>query len=759
MSETVYSVVGKRLPRVDAVEKVTGVAKYGADLNLPGMLYGEFLRSPHSHAKIIRIDTRKAERLRGVKAIITPANLSMVASLATEDSVHGMAIAQDLFAVDTVRYQGEKLAVVAATDPDIAEDAVSLIEVEYEVLPPVFDVVEAIQPGAPRIHDHVEPVRCTDGDALHKLTGIQKEWLFNIANETHIHHGDVEKGFAEADEIFEDVYRVPRVHQTYIEPHAVVASVDPSGRVTVWTSTQGIFAIRAGVSSSLGIPMSKINVIGSTIGGGFGGKFGMLVHPYAVLLSQRTGKPVKIVMSREEEFLDGRPAPGALMWVKTGVQRDGTMTARQSFSLWDTGSVSGAGAGAMMRIRGVYKIQNIKVDGFGVYTHQPGPSAYRAPSAPQAAFASEAQLDRIAHELGIDPVDLRLKNMAEDGDSLGGGRLLTKVAFKETLRKVAEHVDWWNRKREPNRGWGVAVGEWTNGAGPAGTCISIQEDGTVKVFSGLMDITGTDTAMSQIAAETLGVPYEDVTVVRGDTDSVPYMTGSGGSVVTFSAGNAVKRAAEDARRRVLTLASEHLGVPVERLTIAQRNVSVTNDPGRSITLAELGQASLRTTGGPIVGNGTFANEPSHPVIAAQIAHVEVDPETGDVTILRFAGSLDCGFAINPVQVEGQMEGGAVQGLSWGLMEEMKYGGHGNLNPHLLDYRIPTALDLPKLESLIVEAGSEHGPFGVKGVGEPPIIPTIATMASAIADAIGVRINEAPMTPERIVMALKKRNGR
>lgn len=743
-----YAVVGKSVPRVDAVEKVTGEAKYGVDVNLPGMLYGKFLRSPYHHARLLHIDTSQAERLPGVKAVITGTSLSAGQSLTTDDTAHGRKVAQDLFALTKVRYQGEKIAAVAAIDPDIAEDAVSLITVEYELLPPVLDVLEAMQPDAPLVFEDAEPVK-----------GPHGELLYNVGEQAHGDWGDVEKAFQAADLIVEGTYTASRVHQTYMEPHGVVADVDSSGRVTCWTSTQGIFAIRSGLSSSLGIPISRINVIGMTIGGGFGGKFGMLVHPYAVLLSQRSGRPVKIVLSREEEFLDGRPAPGLRIWIKTAAKKDGTIIGRQAIAYWDSGASPGAGCGMTGRIRGVYNIPNIKYDAYGIYTNKPGPAAYRAPSSPQVAFASEAQLDQVARELNIDPVDLRLKNMLETGSPTLSGGNMPSVAFKETLKAVADHVGWYHRKKGPNEGWGVAVGEWTNGAGPGGAVISIHEDGIVRISYGMVDLTGTDTAMAQIAAEVLGVPFDQVVIHRGDTDSVPYAPGSGGSLVTFSMGNTVIAAAADARRRIFELAAAPLDTGADNLELRDGKVCVKGDPDRSMTLVEVANASFHSTGGPIVGRGGFANKPSGPVISAQIAHLKVDPETGNYRILRYAGSLDVGKAINPMAVEGQMEGGAAQSISWGMMEEMKYNQDRNLNPSLLDYQIPTTLDLPpKIESIIVESPIETGPFGAKGIGEPPIIPALAALSNAVYDAIGVRLTDAPITPERIVQALR-RNGK
>ncbi|MCS6859655.1 MAG: xanthine dehydrogenase family protein molybdopterin-binding subunit [Abditibacteriales bacterium] len=753
---SVYKVIGKPVPRIDAREKVTGAAKYSADINLPGQLWGKFLRSPYSHARIKRIDTSKAEKLPGVRAVITAATLGG-ASAETEDTVHGFKVSQELFASDKVYYQGEKIAAVAAEDPGIAEDAIDLIEVEYEPLPAVFDVMEAIKPDAPRVRDDAKEV-----DALMPDGTTQR--IYNIVQEQHFNFGDVEQGFKESDLVVEDWFHIPRVHQMYLEPHAVLAVVEPTGKVNVWTSTQSIFAMRSGIASSLGLDPADVNVIGTTIGGGFGAKFGTLLHPHAVLLAKITGRPVKIVYSREEEFLDGRPAPGLVIWLKTGAKKDGTLVARQAIAFWDAGCVGGASVGQTGRIAGWYKIPHVKWDAYGVHTNKPGTAAYRAPGAPQTTFASEVQLDKVARALGIDPVEIRLKNLAEDGDSVLGKAPLKRVAFKETLKKVAEHVGWHERTKGPNQGWGVAVGEWWNGAAPGSAVVSIQGDGKVRVFYGKVDLTGTDTACAQIAAEVLGVDYEDVRVVHGDTDSTPEVTGSGGSVVLYSVGNAVKRGAEALRQRMLALAAQQLEANVDDLVMQGRKVFVKNDPDRAMTFREIAQLAMRTPAGPLVATGTFANEPSHPVISAQIVKVEVDPETGSIKILKFDNALDVGVAINPLECEGQMEGGAVQGLAWGWMEHYKYGQDRVMNATLLDYQIPTAADLPDMKSLIVEKPSEHGPFGVKGIGEPPIAPGAAALVNAVADATGLYITELPLLPERVVMALMKggengRNGR
>jgi xanthine dehydrogenase molybdenum-binding subunit len=758
-----YQVLGKPVPRVDAVDKVTGAARYAADVNLPGQLWAKFLHSPYGHARIKRIDISRAERMPGVVKVVTQDNLGTDATQETLDTVHGFKLSQSLFARDVVRYQGEKIACVAAISPEIASDAVRAIDVEWELLQAVDTEEAGIHPDAPDIRPDAKTVDAVAGSPWADLG----QWK-NVAQEAHFEAGNVQAGFAEADYIVEDVYRIPRVHQTYIEPHACIARVDPSGKVLVWTSTQSIFAIRSGIASSLGIPQSDINVIGQTIGGGFGGKFGTLVHPYAVLMAQLTGRPVKIVYTREEEMVDGRPAPGATIWVKTGVKKDGTVTARQAVGLWDSGHVPGASIHATGRIIGVYNFQNIKYDAYGVYTNKPGTAAYRAPGAPQGSYASEANLNRCADAIGMDPVRFRLQNMVEDGERRVNDRNpLQRVAFKQTLQAVADLAGWSERSKDPNEGWGVAVGEWTNGAGPGSAICSLGEDGTLKVFSGAMDITGTDTGMAQIAAEVVGIPYESVRVVRGDTDSAPYATGSGGSVVLFSMGNAVKRAAEDLREKLLALACRHLETDRENL----EQVTTANDQGRmvsrlqvrgdgenSVSLAELGQIALRTTGGPLVGTGTFASEPSHPVISAQIVKVRVDPDTGVMEALELHQALDVGFAVNPYEVEGQMEGGAVQGLAWGWMEEMQLQDGRNRNTHLSDYRLPTPMDTPVIKSRYIEVPSENGPFGVKGIGEPVIIPTPPALHAAVHDATGAWINDLPLTPERIYFALHTNGG-
>jgi xanthine dehydrogenase molybdenum-binding subunit len=728
------SIVGQRAPRVDALDKVTGRAKYTADLKLPGLLHGAFLHSPHAHARILRIDLSRAAALPGVKAILTQDKLAGKVSKIV-DTEHGTSYDFKAFAQAKVKFQGEKIAAVAATTREIAEEAVSLIEVEYEVLPAVVDVLAAIAPDAPIIHDEQKPLTTHDGRVLR-----------NVASQVDVVEGDVEMGFAASDHIFEDTYVIPRAHQAYIEPQVAIADVGPGGKITVWTSTQGIFATRSNIARALGVSPRLVNVIGMTIGGGFGAKLGGgVVDIYAVLLSQSAGRPVKIVYNREEEFLDARPAQGLTITIKTGVRHDGKILARQAIGYWDIGQ-QGRGAWRTDRIRGVYDFPNLETHGYDVVTNKPLAGPYRAPCGPQVAFASESQLNQIARALGIDPIEFRLINMKE---------ATAQSDFKATLRAIAERAGWSQRQSGPNEGWGVAIGQWTNGSQPANALCALQDDGSITVFSGLMDVSGSDTSIAQIAAETAGVSLDRVTVIRGDSDSAPVAPNSGGSNATYSVGNAVHRAASHVKERVLAIASELLEVRSEDLDVGNNQVWVRGVPERKVGFAQVAQKAGRSPGGPICETGGFNALPSAMTIAAQIVKVEVDPETGKVW-LRYAGqSLDCGRALNPMSIEGQMEGGMVQSFGWGLWEQLAYAPDGRmLNPGFLDYHIATALDVPDLETELVEIPTLNGPYGAKGVAEPPITPGIAALQGAILDAVGIDLHEAPFTPERVRAALR-----
>jgi CO/xanthine dehydrogenase Mo-binding subunit len=733
-------IVGRRAPRIDALEKVTGRAKYTADLKLPGMLHGAFLRSPHAHARILRIDTSRAEALPGVKAVLTQAKLAGRVSKIVDEE-HGTSYDFKAFASTKVKFQGEKIGAVAAVTKEIAEEAVKLIEVEYEVLPAVVDVLKAIEPDAPIIHENEHPWTAHDGRILR-----------NVVNQIDVVEGDVATGFAESDYLFEDTYVIPRAHQAYVEPQVAVADVGPGGKITVWTSTQGIFASRANIARALGLSPRLVNVIGMTIGGGFGAKVGGgVVDIYAVLLAQSAGRPVKIVYNREEEFLDARPAQGLVMTIKTGVRQDGKILARQAVGYWDIGQ-QGRGAWRTDRIRGVYDIPHLETHGYDVITNKPLAGAYRAPCGPQVALASEAQLNQIARALELDPIEFRLLNMKE---------ATAQTDFQATLQAIAEHAGWSERTKGPNEGWGVAIGQWLHGSQPANALGALQDDGSLTVFSGLMDISGSDTSIAQIAAETAGVTLDKVTVIRGDTDSAPVAPNSGGSNATYSVGNAVQRAAARVKERVLAVASELLEAAPSDLEIRDNLVWVRGVPDRKVGFAQIAQQAGRSAGGPIAETGSFNPQPSAMTIAAQIVKVAVDPETGKVW-LRYAGqSLDVGRALNPMSVEGQMEGGMVQSLGWGLWEQLCYAPDGRmLNPGFLDYHLATAADVPDLETALLEIPTLNGPYGAKGIAEPPIVPGLAALHGAILDAVGVDLHEVPFTPERVRAAVRRtENGR
>lgn len=733
MSE--FRVIGKSVARTDAIEKVTGRALYTADLNFPGMIYGAFVRSPYAHARIKRIDISKALKVPGVVAVITQEQLSKDYALIVEEEVHAAQRIRRLFASDKVRFFGEKVALIGAETLDAAKEAASLVEVEYEPLPAVTDPREAVKEGAPLIWEDREPIQGPSG-----------ELLYNVLSESHHEEGNVEQGFAESDYVFEDEFYIHRVHQTYLEPQVTIASVDERGKITVWTSTQWTFGVRSNIARSLGIPLSRIKVIGMTIGGGFGGKYGGITDVYAVLLSLLTRRPAKIVYTREEDLLDANPAPGLYVKIKTGVKKDGTIIARYAYALWNVG-VGGSAAWATGAFARLYKIPNVKWDAYEVATNTPPTGAYRAPGFPQIIFAGETQLNRIAADLGIDPVELRLKNLKDEGE------------IKETLLEVAKKANWFSRQKGDNEGWGIALGHWQNASSPASVFISLHEDGSVKVFCGMIDITGSETGVSQIVAEALGVNYEDVTFVRGDTDSAPFSPPSGGSTITFSVGNAAKEAAEDALKQILEVAANQLEVKVEDLEWGDKRVWVRNDPEKSLSYAEIARLAMRSPSGPIVGKGSFGSDPSDISVFAQAVKVRVDKETGELSILESVQALDVGRAINPTLCEGQVEGAITQSISWATMEEMKYDEQGRLiNPDLADYQVPTIADVPlQVKTSLLEFSSRHGPYGVKGVGEPPITAGLSAVVSAVADAIGVWVREVPITPERIVLSKEATN--
>jgi len=728
-----YSVLGKRVKRIDAAERVTGEAIYAEDVNLPGMLYGAILRSPYPHARILRINTEKAERLENVKAVMTAQN-----------SVHPSAAS--VLANNEVLYAGQKVAAVAAVDKHSAQQALDKIEVEYEVLPAVFDVMEAIKPDAPSVHPSRHPT------------------LNNICSHSKKTRGDIEQGFREADIVIENRFEIAIAHQSYLEPHACVAKMDSSGKLTVWTTTQGQFGVRSGLANLFKMPLNKVKVIGTQVGGGFGAKSALILEPIAAMLAMSTKRPVKLVMSRQEEFVDARPGPGCVVDIQMGAKKDGRLVALQAGIFFDTGAFPGAMTGFFDRTRGLYRVPNFEFDIYAVYTNKMVPGAYRAPGALEITFAFESQMDIMADKLKIDPFDFRLLNAVDEGDLTIDGKPYPPIALKESLTKAKAYVTSLKKKNEKEiggtkkRSVGIACAKWMNAIGTSGVTMSLHEDGSLNVISGAIDLTGVNTSLAQMAAEELGLPMESVRVVTLDTDASPPAAVSGGSRTTYSMGLAIQQAAEDMKRQLIEFAAELLKCAPGELNMAESHVRHKNMPEVQVHIAELARRAMWENRGPFIARGSASNPSwlanAH-VFITQVAEVTVDAETGELDIHKISSFQDVGFAINPMSVEGQIQGGIAQGLGWGIMEGLVFHDGIVLNDSILDYKIPTAMDVPQLEPVILEVPSVDGPYGLKGVGEPSMIPTPAVLANAIYNAVGVRIKKTPLTQDKILMGVRK----
>jgi len=741
---TQYTVIGTRPVRHDGADKVTGRALYGADVQMAGLLHGYILRSPHAHARIRRIDTSKAEAFPGVKAVVTAADFSPV-----EDKVVDLGegntplsyIRGNVLASGKVLYQGHAVAAVAASSVHIAEEAARLIEVDYEVLPCVLTAPEAMRDDAPILHDNLRT----------KEFGEQTGRVSNVAE--HFRHvmGDVEQGFAEADLIVEREYHTATVHQGYIEPHNATALWNNDGRILVWCSTQGAFVVRDVTACILQVPVSRVKVTPMEIGGGFGGKIPVYLEPVAALLSKKTGRPVKIVMSRKDVFEGTGPTPGSYIRVKMGAKKGGRITAAQAYLAYEAGAYPGAmvGPGGMC-VFAAYDIPNVVIDGFDVVVNKPSTAAYRAPGATNAAFATETVVDEIADKLGMDPLEFRLKNAAKEGTRRADGPKYRRIGCVEVIEAMKNHPHYSAPLEGKNRGRGVAIGFWFNAGLPSSCTITVNADGTVNLVEGSPDIGGTRTSIAMQAAEVLGITAEDVRPTVVDTDSVGFTAVTGGSRTTFATGLAAYEAAQDVMRQMKERAAQLWEVSPESVT-AEHGVFRSGD--HSITFRELAK-ELSETGGPVVGRGAVQPRGVGGSFSGAMADVEVDPETGKVSVLRFTAVQDAGKAIHPSYVEGQMQGGSVQGIGWALNEEYYMNSSGTMmNSSLLDYRMPTALDLPMIDTVIVEVPNPGHPFGVRGVGEANIVPPPAAIANAIYHAIGVRMNRLPMNPPAIMEAV------
>ena len=757
-SSSNYRVVGTRPIRHDGLEKVTGAAKYGADIQLSGMLHGKILRSPHAHAVIKSIDTSKAEALPGVMAVASSADFPII-----EDQVIDLAetqgnvrlMAEHVMANRKALYKGHAVAAVAATSRHVAEQAIDLIEVEYEVLPTVLTHWDAMKENAPLLHDtlstHFKVERFGRGEDL----GVPS----NVAG--HIQHklGDVEKGFKEADVIVEREFDTETVHQGYIEPHASTAVWHPEGRLTVWTCTQGAFAIRSSTAAIMGLSESVVKVIPTEIGGGFGAKITTYLEPVAAVLSRKTGRPVKIVMDRKEVFEGTGPTSGTHMRCKIGATRDGKITAGELYMVYEAGAYPGSpvGGGTLTGF-GPYNIENMLVDGYDVVCNKQKVQAYRAPGQPQAAFAVEPVIDELAEALGMDPMDLRLKNAAVEGDRMPNGVPHAVFGCVEMEEAMKTHPHYSTPLEGPNQGRGIAVGfRWQGGQSSSAT-INVNTDGTINLVEGSVDIGGTRTAVAMQAAEVLGITAEDVNPSVADTDTIGYTATTGGSRTAFDTGLAAIAAAEEVIKVMSARAALIWEAQPEDVEFRDGTFIFARNPEDRLTFKELAAQQMRT-GGPITASASANSTGVGPIIAGNIVDVEVDPETGKVDILKFTAFMDSGTSVHPSYVEGQLQGGTVQGIGWALNEEYFYAEDGTmLNSSFLDYRMPTSLDVPMIDCVIVEVPNPRHPFGLRGVGEVPIVPPLAALSNAIYHAVGVRIHKLPLTPGSILEALEAKRS-
>jgi CO/xanthine dehydrogenase Mo-binding subunit len=740
--------VGTRPIRHDGLDKVTGRANFGADLTLPGMLHGRALRSPHAHARIKSIDTSGATALEGVHAVVTGADLPEIPSeraAGGEVEIDFRDLSHNILARDKVLYHGHPVAAVAATSTRIAEEALGRIQVEYEVLPHVLDVEEAMSPDAPLLHDDL------------RTAGVEPrpESPSNVAKRMLLEKGDVEKGFSEADVVVEREYRTETVHQGYIEPHAVVARTGEDGQSVVWCCTQGHFMVRAFCAKVLAIPVSQIKVIASEIGGGFGGKTTIYLEPVAILLSRRAGRPVKMVMSREEVFRATGPAPGSVIRVKMGARSDGTITAAHVWLAYEAGAFPGSPLmGGTMTILSSYDLENVHIEGYDVVVNKPKTAAYRAPGAPMAAFASETVLDELARKLEIDPIDLRIKNAVRKGVHAIYGPRFREIGFVETLEAARAHPHYKAPLKE-NQGRGVASGFWFNGGMQSSAVVNLNEDGSATVLSGNPDIGGSRASLALMAAEELGIDVKKIQPVVADTETIGYNDLTGGSRVTFATGMAVIEAARDVVRQLRERAARTWEVDVESVEWREGTAHCTNgDAHDPLPLRKIVRGAGRT-GGPISGRASLRARGVGPGFGTQICDVEIDRDTGLVRVIRYTAIQDAGKAVHPSYVEGQMQGGVAQGIGWALNEAYVYDDDGVLqNPGFLDYRMPVCSDLPMIDTVIVEVPNPMHPHGVRGVGEVPIVPAIAAVANAIHDAMGIRLQQLPMSPPHVLEALQ-----
>jgi CO/xanthine dehydrogenase Mo-binding subunit len=742
-------VVGTRPVRPDGVDKVTGRAVFAADTRASGMLWGKIKRSPHAHARILSIDASKALALPGVKAIVTAQDFPDIASeeaFVGEGPMNFRDLSLNIMARGKALYEGHAVAAVAATTQEIADHALELIDVQYEVLPYVIDVDAAMAPDAPILHDDLFTAGVTP----------KPEKPSNVAKVVTFKKGDIEAGFKDADVIVEGHYTTQPVHQAYIEPHACLATYAPDGQINIHASSQGHFMIRAYTAKLLGIDMANIRVNPAEIGGGFGGKTLVYLEPVAVALSKKAGRSVKMQMTREEVFRGSGPTSGATMDVKIGAKKDGTIVAAQQVLKFQAGAFPGSpiGPGCMCGFA-MYDIPNVDVLGYDVVSNRPKVAAYRAPGAPITSFAVESLVDDLARKLEMDPLILREKNAATNGTKTHYGPTHQNIGFTSVLAAVKSHPHWTAPVKE-GQGRGLAVGFWFNIGGESSATVHVNEDGTVTAATGSPDIGGSRASIGMMVAEVLGVPAAAVRTVVADTASIGFTHVTGGSRVTFATGMAATQAAEKVVEDLKNRAAQIWEIPVDAVEWKDGKAFPAGSNAGAFEPLDLAALALKAarTGGPITAEVSVNAQGAGAGFGAHIADVSVDKETGHVKIERYTAIQDVGKAIHPSYVEGQIQGGAAQGIGWALSEEYIYNNKGQMeNPGFLDYRCPVASDVPMIEAVLVEVPNPRHPFGARGVGEVPIVPPMAAIANAIKSATGLRMPDLPMSPPKVRAAL------
>ncbi|MBI2935025.1 MAG: xanthine dehydrogenase family protein molybdopterin-binding subunit [Chloroflexi bacterium] len=754
--------VGKKIPVIGAEGKGSGAALYGGDIRRPGMLTGRIVCSPLPHARIKRISTSRAERLPGVRAVVTGKDLPRVL-------IGSWVKDRTVFALEKVRHVGEPIAAVAAMDEETAEEAVKLIDVEYEELPAVTDPRTGMEKGTPLVHpelagyEPLSPGRLSWGNVLHQIDTVK---------------GDISAALRETDAIIEGEYSTQFQHQAFIQPHQAVAEIDPGGLISIWSSTKFPFSVRNMVAGALALPLSRVRIITAVVGGDFGGKSTAIIEPMCALLALKTGTPVKMAMNWDEEFTASFVRSRMFYRIRTGVKKDGRVISLQADIIVDIGAYCGIRIPQIDRTAasyGPYNIPNLKISTYNVYTNNIPTGYCRAPRVAQLTFAVESHMDVVSHQLGIEPLELRRVNCHRDGDILHNGLELRNVSIADTVERTEEYL---NRHPEPPkkwRGWGVACAEyclWPLSdlmSRESAAQVKLNEDGTAVLITGAAESGGGQlTVLAQIVSQVLDLPLDHISIVAADTASCPYEMGTVGSRTTYQVGNTVKQAAEDARRKVLKFAASLFLVDEQELKMRGGLVFLASDPKKMVSVATIAARALGSATGPIIGASARNREESAettrferdtvdaPDYATHAALVEVDPETGRIKVLRYIATHDIGFAINPMLAETQVEGGVVFGLGYALSEDTRPENGRNLARNFTDYKLPTAVDIPPMEIIFANHPSTCGPFGAKGIGEPPTIPVAAAIANAVFAAAGVRVTSLPITSEKVLQCLQRK---